>query len=167
MGLWSAGSYQDWGPGKFTQKIGGLESFFKGHTKLRTNYKCLDYRTEWWRWFTYQFTHAHIGHSGFNTVMNCFLGVPLEKVHGHFRLFFMYQVGVFGGSMCLFVTDVHTAVVGCSGGVYSLYGIHLAKLFMNWHQMRYRKPILLLLVVLLVCDIMIVSSSGPPGDKPS
>lgn len=159
MGLWWSGAVQDYGWDKFTGKLGGLESFYKGETKLRTNYKCLDLRNEPWRWFTYQFTHAGIGHSGFNTVMNLFLGVPLEKIHGPLRLFLMYQVGVFGGSMCLFVTDVHTSVVGCSGGVYSLYGMHLATLFLNWAEDKYRKPTLFVLMLLWGCDMMILYNS--------
>jgi rhomboid-related protein 1/2/3 len=54
-------------------------------------------------------------------------------VHGNLRFFFMYQLGVVAGSLCfVLIGGGQGALVGCSGGVYAIFGIHLAELIMNW-----------------------------------
>merc|ERR1719401_2441905 len=89
-----------------------------------------------------------------NVILNTVLGVPLEGLHGFRRMLLMYNIGVFGGALCYFVNDSHTTVVGMSGGCYALIGMHLADLTMNWAQKKFRKPILLFLVILVGIDFL-------------
>lgn len=41
-----------------------------------------DVRSQFYRWFSYQFSHIGIKHVGMNMFMNLIMGIPLEKFHG-------------------------------------------------------------------------------------
>lgn len=107
-----------------------------------------------WRWLAHQFSHTGLRHVAMNSLMNMVLGIPLEEFHGSWRLFLMFNFGVFGGACCSVVTDIHSSVVGMSGGCYALLGMHLADLLMNWAQRKHRWQKLLLMVVLAGYDIL-------------
>jgi len=138
----------------WTVKLGGMEGFWPGYTDLCVNQDCIDYRAEIWRWWTYQFTHIGLTHLGMNCLMNVILGIPLEKLHGTLKMAVMYNIGVFGGACCYFVTDARHFIVGMSGGCYALIGIHLAYTIINWHQKKYRKLIVAFLIFLFVVDLV-------------
>mmetsp|Transcript_70584 Transcript_70584/g.228622 ORF Transcript_70584/g.228622 Transcript_70584/m.228622 type:complete len:559 (-) Transcript_70584:67-1743(-) len=141
--------------GMLFQVKAGLDTFSKGWSDLRIfGSSCEDLRSEVWRYLTYQFSHVGISHVGMNVFMNCILGIPLEALHGNLRMFLMYNIGVFGGAMCYIVGDAHKAVVGMSGGCYSLIGMQCADLFINWKQKKFRKPTVLFLVILASVDIV-------------
>eukprot|EP00928_Gymnodinium_smaydae_P053906 TRINITY_DN37797_c0_g1_i1.p1 TRINITY_DN37797_c0_g1~~TRINITY_DN37797_c0_g1_i1.p1 ORF type:complete len:462 (-),score=88.57 TRINITY_DN37797_c0_g1_i1:113-1498(-) len=134
----------------------GLDSFFDVPTtnlQVATN-ECVDLRPEAWRWISYQFTHVGITHIGMNTLLNVILGFPLEAMHGWWRMAVMFNVGVVGGACAYFVADSHNSVVGCSGGCYSLIGIHVADLIMNWSQKKFRLPTILLIGSLIAVDLV-------------
>ena len=60
-------------------------------------------------------------------------GLPINMVHGNFRFMIMYELGVVGGSLCfVLMGGGQGALVGCSGGVYAIFGIQVAELIMNW-----------------------------------
>lgn len=155
--LWFGGAVQASvsGEGGFLQVKAGLDSFSLGWSDLRiSGSACEDYRAEIWRYLSYQFTHVGITHVGMNVLMNLILGIPLEGLHGHRRMILMYNVGVFGGACCYCIGDAHKAVVGMSGGCYSLIGMQCADLFINWKQKKFRKPTVLFLVILASVDIV-------------
>jgi len=89
-----------------------------------------------------------------NLCMNLVLGIPLEGLHGSFRIAAMYNIGVFGGACCYWVADSRKSVVGMSGGCYALIGIHVAGLAMNWSQTRFRKPVVLFLAILITLEVL-------------
>jgi len=152
--IWAIILSADEGGDMFAQKA-GFDSFFKEGTDLRFYGKeCQDYRPQVWRWLTYQWTHVGAQHVLMNVFLNVMLGIPLEGVHGHWRLALMFNAGVIGGAFANFWMDGHVAVVGCSGGCYALIGIHVADLIMNWHQKKFRLPTLILLSVLIGADIL-------------
>eukprot|EP00429_Kryptoperidinium_foliaceum_P066813 CAMPEP_0176066210 /NCGR_PEP_ID=MMETSP0120_2-20121206/33040_1 /TAXON_ID=160619 /ORGANISM="Kryptoperidinium foliaceum, Strain CCMP 1326" /LENGTH=483 /DNA_ID=CAMNT_0017399813 /DNA_START=93 /DNA_END=1544 /DNA_ORIENTATION=+ len=137
------------------ERKAGLDSFFDGKTDLRiAGPSCEDLRAEAWRWLTYQFTHIGATHVLTNAALNVILGLPLEGLHGIWRMALMYNAGVLGGALCNFVADGHTAVVGCSGGCYALIGIQLADLAMNWRQKKFRLPTVVFLLLLIGIDIV-------------
>mmetsp|Transcript_18398 Transcript_18398/g.52759 ORF Transcript_18398/g.52759 Transcript_18398/m.52759 type:complete len:520 (-) Transcript_18398:180-1739(-) len=137
----------------FAQKA-GFDSFFEKGTDLRLyGSECENYRPQVWRWLTYQWTHVGAQHVLMNVFLNVMLGIPLEGVHGHLRLAAMFNAGVVGGAFANFWLDGHVAVVGCSGGCYSLIGIHVADLIMNWSQKKFRLPTFVLLAVLITSDV--------------
>lgn len=94
---------------------------------------CNDLRSEAWRLVSYQFVHAGYKHITFNMALQAFLGLPLNMVHGSVRFGIIYELCVIGGAFCFAVGDgAPHAVVGCSGGVYGLFGMHVAELIINW-----------------------------------
>ena len=94
---------------------------------------CDDLRLEWWRPLTYQLVHAGYAHLGFNMFMQVVFGLPLNMVHGNLRFALLYFLGVFGGALTFTVVGGgHGAMVGCSGGVYSIFGMHVAEIIINW-----------------------------------
>eukprot|EP00928_Gymnodinium_smaydae_P057040 TRINITY_DN4030_c0_g1_i1.p1 TRINITY_DN4030_c0_g1~~TRINITY_DN4030_c0_g1_i1.p1 ORF type:complete len:495 (-),score=136.35 TRINITY_DN4030_c0_g1_i1:48-1451(-) len=162
--FWGIGAIfyaQEHGKNYLTSK-GGLDTIFPDQTNLLlATSDCDDLRPQVWRWLSYQFTHVGITHIGMNTLLNIILGLPLEAMHGWWRLAIMFNVGVFGGAACYFVADAHISVVGCSGGCYSLIGIHAADLIINWHQKRFRLPTIVLLLALVGSDLLTYNLSEP------
>lgn len=163
FGLWFAGSLQQTlnEGGQFLSYRAGMDTFAgPGLLDLRIMADgCEDMRFQLWRAITYQWTHVGISHVFFNSVMNVLLGIPLEGLHGHFRVALMYNIGVFGGACCYWVGDARRSVVGMSGGCYALIGIHVANLLMNWNQMKFRRAILLFLTFLITIDITLYLTS--------
>ena len=54
-------------------------------------------------------------------------------VHGNLRMFLIYEVGVLGGALNFVLSGGgQGALVGCSGGVYTIIGMHWAELLINW-----------------------------------
>jgi len=138
---------------KILKRKAGIDTFSDGWSDLRlTDGNCEDFRGEVWRYFTYQWTHIGVAHILLNCIMNLVLGIPLEGLHGHLRLMLMYNVGVFGGACCYWVGDAHKRVVGMSGGCYSLLGMHVANLLMNWHQMKFRWLTVLFLLIMVTVE---------------
>ncbi|KAI5613775.1 rhomboid-related protein 3 isoform X3 [Silurus asotus] len=93
-------------------------------------------RAQAWRFLSYVFMHAGIEHLGLNMAMQLLVGVPLEMVHGAFRIGLIYICGVLAGSLVVSVVDMAAPVVGSSGGVYALVSAHLANIVMNWSGMK-------------------------------
>mmetsp|Transcript_121842 Transcript_121842/g.192997 ORF Transcript_121842/g.192997 Transcript_121842/m.192997 type:complete len:482 (-) Transcript_121842:462-1907(-) len=137
-------------------KRAGLDSLLPDKTDLRIGLECVDTRFQVWRWWTYQYTHIGITHVMMNSLLNLFLGLQIEGFHGTLRTVLMYNVGVLGGALSFFVSDVHHAAVGMSGGCYSLIGMHLGCLILNWSQRRrkYRRAKLFFLLLLAMIDII-------------
>ena len=54
---------------------------------------------EIWRYITYAFVHSGYTHIILNIVMQIFIGIPLEMVHGWWRIIPIYFGGVFAGSL--------------------------------------------------------------------
>lgn len=156
FGLWflfAAKAAFDGAGDPFWMAKAGMDSFHEGSFDLRVYRDCEDLRYQFWRWFTYQFTHIGILHVLSNTLFNLIFGIPLEGLHGTWKLALMYNLGVFGGACCYFVSSAHAVVVGMSGGCYALLGMHVADLVMNWHSKRYRKPTAVLIIALAASDL--------------
>jgi membrane associated rhomboid family serine protease len=66
---------------------------------------CTDLKYEVWRFWTYQFVHVGYSHVCYNVFLQLLAGIPLETVHGSWRLFALYQVGVICGSMSTGLAD--------------------------------------------------------------
>ena len=69
-------------------------------------------------------------HLGTNLVVQIVLGIPLEMVHGWWRLLIIYLAGVTAGSLGTSVSDPTVYLAGASGGVYALLLAHLASLIL-------------------------------------
>jgi membrane associated rhomboid family serine protease len=138
----------------FSQAEAGLDSMSPGETTLRTHYQCHDLRGEFYRIWTYQYTHYKIPHIGGNVIMNIFLGWRLNKLNGNAYMSIFYWLGVIGGSFIYFVWDVHRATIGMSGGCYSLLGQRFGYLAINWNQKKYAVPEFILLICMIGIDVV-------------
>ncbi|XP_055336563.1 protein rhomboid-like [Paramacrobiotus metropolitanus] len=112
-----------------------------------------DRRLEIWRFITYSFLHAGWFHLVFNIIIQIFVGLPLEMVHGNFRIGIIYLSGVLAGSLGTSVFDPDVYLVGASGGVYALLSAHLANILLNRTQMEL--PLLRMIGVLLVASCVL------------
>jgi Uncharacterized membrane protein (homolog of Drosophila rhomboid) len=65
-----------------------------------------------------------------NLVVQIILGIPLEMVHGWWRVLLVYLAGVVAGSLGTSVSDPTVYLAGASGGVYALIAAHLASICM-------------------------------------
>ncbi|XP_055877118.1 rhomboid-related protein 3-like isoform X3 [Biomphalaria glabrata] len=107
-----------------------------------------DKRLELWRFILYMFLHAGYVHLLFNVIVQVLVGIPLEMVHGSFRIALIYFAGILAGSLGTSVFDMNVYLVGSSGGVYALLAAHLAN---NYSHME--------LGILKLAAIFIVASA--------
>mmetsp|Transcript_118893 Transcript_118893/g.380968 ORF Transcript_118893/g.380968 Transcript_118893/m.380968 type:complete len:258 (-) Transcript_118893:156-929(-) len=118
LALWTTDFDSAW-----LSSLAGLDSFWPGQTWMVIHTDCQDLRSELWRWWTYQFTHASLSHVLLNCLLTLIVGAPLEGFHGHLRIAAVFNVGVLAGATCQALASPHTvAMVGMSGGLYALIG---------------------------------------------
>ncbi|XP_022656448.1 uncharacterized protein LOC111272254 isoform X2 [Varroa jacobsoni] len=89
------------------------------------------YKFEIWRYFSYFLVHNGWLHLGFNIVIQLFVGLPLEMLHGSWRIGFVYIAAVIAGSVFCSVVDPTAFLVGASCPVYALLSAHLANILLN------------------------------------
>jgi rhomboid-related protein 1/2/3 len=65
-----------------------------------------------------------------NLAVQIFIGIPLEMVHGWWRVLLIYVTGVVAGSLGTSMTDPMSKLAGASGGVYSLITAHIATIIL-------------------------------------
>jgi len=110
-------------------------------------------RHESWRYLSYMFIHSGFIHLGTNLIVQIVLGIPLEMVHGWWRILIIYIAGVTAGSLGTSVSDPSVYLAGASGGVYALLLAHLASLILNWKEMELAIFRLLFIVILVGVDV--------------
>jgi membrane associated rhomboid family serine protease len=145
---WRTYARQPWDLSVWLGTKGGLESWFPGQTALTAHRFCED-GFQWtflYRWWSYQFTHGGMSHVGSNSFMTLVLGIPLEGLHGTGYFAIMWTVGVLGGACCWLLFDPYRTSFGASGGCFSLLGMHVADLVMNWSQKKFRYMLILMLL---------------------
>ncbi|XP_014681445.1 PREDICTED: protein rhomboid-like [Priapulus caudatus] len=111
-----------------------------------------DRRIELWRFIFYMVLHAGWIHLLFNLMVQLLVGLPLEMVHGSFRISIIYLAGVLAGSLGTSVFDRDVYLVGASGGVYALLAAHLANILLNYSEMELG---IIRLIGILVIDILL------------
>ncbi|CAG2054774.1 unnamed protein product [Timema podura] len=87
-------------------------------------------RYEAWRFVTYMFVHVGVFHLAVNLIVQIMLGIPLEMVHGWWRVVLVYLAGVVAGSLGTSISDPRVFLAGASGGVYALITAHVASIIM-------------------------------------
>ena len=80
--------------------------------------------------------HAGYSHLLGNVLLQLLFGLPIEMVHGPVRVAVIYEAGVAAGALACATLDPYSSVIGASGGVYALYGVHVANLVLNFAEMR-------------------------------
>lgn len=133
----------------------GFDTLFSGRTSLQLiDIECNSFRFQLWRWWTYQFTHVGANHVLLNCILTLILGFPLEVLVRSLRMAVMFHCGVIGGALFYGIWDATDVVVGMSGGCYSLIGIHVAEIAMNWNRMRFRNARIMFLLFLVAMEVV-------------
>ncbi|XP_022664382.1 protein rhomboid-like [Varroa jacobsoni] len=96
-----------------------------------------DRRYEVWRFLLYMLLHAGWVHLLINLSVQLVVGLPLELVHGSWRIGCIYMSGVLAGSLSTSVFDSEVYLIGASGGVYALLTTHLANVILNHRCMQF------------------------------
>jgi membrane associated rhomboid family serine protease len=87
------------------------------------NFQYLQATNEWYRLFTVALTHAGLLHLGFNMYSLMVLGNPLEAAFGKNKLFIVFFVSLFTGSLASsYFASVYSYSVGASGAIFGLFG---------------------------------------------
>jgi membrane associated rhomboid family serine protease len=87
------------------------------------NFQYLQATNEWYRLFTVALTHAGLLHLGFNMYSLMVLGNPLEEAFGKNKLFIVFFVSLFTGSLASsYFASVYSYSVGASGAIFGLFG---------------------------------------------
>jgi rhomboid protease GluP len=81
---------------------------------------------EWWRCFTYAFTHGGLIHLGFNMVVLYQIGPLVEGEIGAPRYVFLYALTALTGTLAGLFWHPGTPVVGASGALFGLIGFAAA-----------------------------------------
>mmetsp|Transcript_97865 Transcript_97865/g.204058 ORF Transcript_97865/g.204058 Transcript_97865/m.204058 type:complete len:492 (-) Transcript_97865:56-1531(-) len=136
-------------------EIAGLDNFWPGQTQLLwSGPYCEDLRAEVWRWWTYQYTFWNGWHLLGNVFGLLFLGISLEGLLGTTRVFLAFNAGIIGSAIMYFIFEAHRVLVGMSGGVFALLGMHFQQLLMNWSETRHHWPVLFVLIALGCIEIL-------------
>ena len=75
-------------------------------------------RHEVWRFLTYIFLHKGYYHIGLNLALQLLVGIPLEMVHGWWRVALLYLLGSIMGGLGHTLTDVELPLMGASSSAY-------------------------------------------------
>jgi rhomboid-related protein 1/2/3 len=92
---------------------------------------CENLRFDAWRYVLYQFCHTGCMHIFNNVVLQLLIGSSLEDWHGSSRIALIYNSGVVAGAWACGFTDVYRTILGASGGIFALFGLHFAHLLFN------------------------------------
>uniref|UniRef100_A0A7E4W4U4 Rhomboid protease n=1 Tax=Panagrellus redivivus TaxID=6233 RepID=A0A7E4W4U4_PANRE len=124
----------------FYYAVGTVEGLSSNGPAPIDNELALSPKSKWqvWRYLTYVLLHNGYLHVIMNLIMQLLLGLSLELVHNGLRIAAIYFAGAFTGALLFFVFDPKTYLVGASAGVYALISAHLADVFLNWSEMRFR-----------------------------
>merc|ERR1712130_253011 len=146
-----------------TNRYTGLQcNMNRANAAIRTSPLTMVSRTdlghEYWRLWTYQFVHAGYEHLLTNSLVLLVLEIPLELVHGPHRLIPIYSTGVVMGALVDLIFTPTRALVGASGGVYTLLTAHLANVVLNFDLMTTVGKIarIVPIVLLIAADIAMV-----------
>jgi rhomboid protease GluP len=90
---------------------------------------CENLKHEYWRLASHQFVHAGFLHLLSNQSMLLLFGIFVEMSFGFWKSFIIYELGVIGGVLFHSACLPYRGLIGCSHGVYSLYGAAVSLCF--------------------------------------
>lgn len=122
-----------------------------------SNYpECADKRHELWRLFTYSFVHGDFFHLFGNSLGLYVVAYTMDRFQSVFKLYFIYFLSIANGCFSFYLTDPYSVLIGASGGVYGLFGAHVANYFYNGDRMFDFEVLTtrLFYTFFLLCDII-------------
>jgi rhomboid-related protein 1/2/3 len=70
-----------------------------------------------------------------NILLLIVIGIPMETIHGPFRIGTVYSVGVIVGGVMAIIVTPYSSLIGSSGGCYALMFAFVADIVMNFDIM--------------------------------
>lgn len=125
--------------------------------------QCRDDRGQIRRYVGYQLVHSNVGFVAYYAVVQLVLGIPVELVHGFYRVGVVYIASVVVGALVVVAFTPDTVVVGASAGVYSLFGLHAGHVALNWS--RWSRLVLLLLLVVVDVALALADDGARPSER--
>ncbi|RRK09517.1 rhomboid family intramembrane serine protease [Lactiplantibacillus garii] len=110
---------------------------------------------QWWRLITPMFLHMGLSHIALNAVVIYFMGIQIEAMFGHWRMFLIYMIGGISGNVLSFALS-NDQSVGASTACFALFGAFLMVGESFWENPVIRQlsgRFLLLTVMNLVFDM--------------
>ncbi len=86
-----------------------------------------------------------------NLLVQGLVGLPLETVHGSFRIAIIYFSGVIAGSVTASIFDPHVRLAGASGAAYALLSAHVANIIL--HHASIARPFLRLIGLVFIASL--------------
>jgi len=124
---------------------------------LRFFNKCEEKRWQIiWRSVTYQLCHLNWSHVLSNCSVILILGIPIERIHGTWKTFSVFQYGVIAGALTCGIFNPYKITIGASGGAYCLIGMHAANVILNWNAMVTKWFRLICLVLVIGVDLFLI-----------
>jgi membrane associated rhomboid family serine protease len=118
---------------------------------------CSNLKTQFWRFFSHQFVHAGLMHLLSNQCMTLLFGVFVEISHGFWKTLFVYEIGILSGALLHSTCLPYRGLIGCSHGVYALYGTTVSLCFIPFPPLStnttYRYTVLFSIFIQLLTDI--------------
>ena len=97
--------------------------------------KCNDIRHEIWRLFTYSFVHNGFLHLIGNSLGMFTTTTFIFRFQNFSKIMMVYVISVINGALSYYLTDPYSILIGSSGGVYGLFGSHIANYLYNYNAM--------------------------------
>jgi membrane associated rhomboid family serine protease len=87
---------------------------------------------QWWRLLSPIVLHAGLIHLIMNCACIAYLGIAIERNHGHRRAAALFIVSAVGGNMFSALLQPANILVGASGGLFGYMGMCVADIMLNW-----------------------------------
>lgn len=95
---------------------------------------------EWYRLASPMLLQAGLIHYLINMLSLWFVGGAVERVHGSFETALVFLVGALGGNLwSALLVPQDTSIVGASGGIFALFAVCLADMFINRDLLSLRR----------------------------
>ena len=80
----------------------------------------------------------------------------MDRFQSVFKLYFIYFLSIANGCFSFYLTDPYSVLIGASGGVYGLFGAHIANYFYNGDRMFHFEILTtrIFYTFFLLCDII-------------
>ncbi|MFB6340169.1 rhomboid family intramembrane serine protease [Saccharicrinis sp. FJH62] len=123
--------------------------------KWGANTKLLSFGGQFWRLITSNFIHFGIIHLLFNLYALIFVGMHLERLIGHYRLFISFMItGIVSAITTALWHDSALVTAGASGAIFGLFGVYIAVLTTGFVEKKLRSGLLISVIVFVAYNLL-------------